>query len=253
MKNLLAAFLVAGLGTTAPAQGLVNFLNTSATLISSSGTAIQGPPGTYYFALLTAPVGTTDPALFTFSGAYGTNQATAGRFTGGVNVPIPGWYPGTTRAFMVAGWSASKGHDWNSNWVIGFGHEWYDGALGFSAISEGAAGGFDGTNNLPNLNVMLGSHGITSGFSVNLCCLGGWSGFTRQPTNQSVVLGGTAVFQATAIACPLPYYQWYFNGVPIAGAASNYYLITNVQPQHAGNYFAVLSNRWWGGWAWNLH
>jgi len=131
MKKIIVAVLLAGCSTSVFSQGLVNFFNNATTLISSSGTAIQGSPGTYYFALLTAPVGTTDPALFTFSGAYGTNQATAGRFTGGVNVPIPGWYPGTTRAFMVAGWSASKGHDWNSNWVIGFGHEWYVGALGF--------------------------------------------------------------------------------------------------------------------------
>jgi hypothetical protein len=63
------------------------------------------------------------------------------------------------------------------------------------------------------------------------------------PANQSVLVGGTAVFSVT-VASSLPYtIQWYLFGVPIAGATGLSYTITNAQlAQSNGVYYAVATN-----------
>ena len=77
-------------------------------------------------------------------------------------------------------------------------------------------------------------------------CLGPYFvGFT-EPTNQAVVVGATATFYVEANSCPYPYYQWYFNGVGIPGAAGSSLQISNAQPTNAGTYSVVLSNQCWG-------
>jgi hypothetical protein len=102
-----------------------------------------------------------------------------------------------------------------------------------------------------------GTHG---GISVQVMgCLGPYFvQITPQPTNQTVVLGGTAIFYAGARACPPPQYQWYFNGVSIPGAndctvtggygsiSYSALQIANAQMTNAGIYYAVLSNPSWG-------
>jgi hypothetical protein len=77
-------------------------------------------------------------------------------------------------------------------------------------------------------------------------CLGPYFvGFT-EPSNQTVVVGATATFYVEAISCPEPYYQWYFNGVGIPGAAGSSLQISNAQLTNAGTYSVVLSNQCWG-------
>jgi hypothetical protein len=76
---------------------------------------MSGPGGSFYFGLLIG-----DPNLnnFTFTGIYGTNTGVNGLFSGGT-AAVPGWLPGTTTNFMIAGWDASMGHDYNSSWATG--------------------------------------------------------------------------------------------------------------------------------------
>jgi uncharacterized repeat protein (TIGR02543 family) len=64
---------------------------------------------------------------------------------------------------------------------------------------------------------------------------------TSQPTNQTVVAGGTANFSVGASGTGLSY-QWRFNGSNIAGATASSYSIPNAQPANAGNYAVVVSN-----------
>jgi hypothetical protein len=102
------------------AQGIVVFVNTPATLVSADpvgqGALIAGPPGSYYFGLLTAAPGTTNPTRFLFTGVYATNSALAGRIGPASYVPtVPGWATGVTMSFLVAG----LGHDWNQQWING--------------------------------------------------------------------------------------------------------------------------------------
>jgi hypothetical protein len=66
-----------------------------------------------------------------------------------------------------------------------------------------------------------------------------------QPTNQTVSVGGTAIFSVTATGSPAiaPHYRWYGPGSNIiVGAISPTLVLTNVQPTNAGTYFVVVSN-----------
>ena len=168
MKTALIIVWVIFTTAAAFAQGIINFANNPGTLISIGiwPPPVIGPPslGSYYFALLTAAPGTKDPRQFTFSGLYATNTATAGRFSGGYDIEAPGWAAGTIKSFMVAGWSASLGQNWNQEWLAGN----FDkiGFFGLSGIGTDAAGGFFGNWPLPPMNVFGGALGIPSGFSL---------------------------------------------------------------------------------------
>lgn len=179
MMKWIALALVSGFGWTAAlGQGIVKFGNTPTTLVSEYfGTPpaelTSGPPGSFYFGLMTAPAGVTDLSAFQFSGLYATNTAVPGRFQGGPNtgVTVPGWAAGTTRNFLVVGWGAEGGHTFpQGQWDF-----FYGGGpgvpsvmrFGISGIGTGMAGGTDPLGNpLPPL-VMFGSPpAINTGFLV---------------------------------------------------------------------------------------
>jgi len=187
MKKLAAILCLSALSSGAFAQGLVNFFNNTTTLVSSgtstsTATAISGSPGAYYFALLTSPVGAN---TFTFSGAYGTNQAVAGRFFGGASVQISGWAAGTARDFEVAGWSADLGATFNPAWLTTAPST---GFFGVSSLGTGQAGGSTATGTLPNLNIFGGQTGIQSGFALT----GG--GIVPEPSSMALAgLGAAAL------------------------------------------------------------
>jgi hypothetical protein len=65
---------------------------------------------------------------------------------------------------------------------------------------------------------------------------------TTQPTNQTVVVGGTASFSVTASGTPPLGYQWSFDGTNIVGATNTTLTLTNVQLVQAGNYAMVVTN-----------
>jgi len=170
MKKLVLTLSLAVLTSGAFGQGLINFINSSATLITVDGVSAVAPGGTYRFAVFTAPVGTVNPALFTLAGGgiYATNQATAGRIFGGNGIAVTGWAPGSTQAFLIRGWSASTGATWAEVSQYYVGGAWVGpGYFGQSSIAPGGvAGGFYGTGNLPNLNLFGGTQGLTTGFNL---------------------------------------------------------------------------------------
>jgi hypothetical protein len=168
MRKRTLSVLLSLIFSSAGAQGLVNFFNNSATLFSArpdSPARPGGSQGLYYFALLTAPEGTTDPNQFSFSGLYATNQTAWGRFFGGNAIAVPGWLPGTSRSYLVAGWTPNLGHDWNPSWLDSVFIN-ATGFFGFSSIGSGVAGGFNGTGPIPPLNLFGGATGIQSGFEL---------------------------------------------------------------------------------------
>ena len=143
------------------AQGLINFFNNASTLVSVEPPGVLPQwPGTFYFALLTAP---TNSTTFTFANVYGTNQTPAGRFTGGANIAVTGWAAGATMQFEVVGWSSDLGTTFNPAWLTTYPAS---GFFGISGIGTGQAGGFNGVGTLPNLNIFGGTTGIQSGFSL---------------------------------------------------------------------------------------
>lgn len=188
MKRLVAVFCLGAWLTCAFAQGLIDFVNTPTTLVS------QGPagpiglggnlPDSFYFALLTSPVGARS---FTFAGIYGTNTIGVGRFSGGFGVAVDGWLAGTARDFEVVGWSASEGAPFNPAWLSGNIMSFRDpfGFFGVSSIGTGLAGGFPGSGQvpLPPLLIFGRGTGIQTGFnllpvaSVPEPCAAGLAGF----------------------------------------------------------------------------
>jgi hypothetical protein len=176
MKKLAAILCLTALTTGAFGQGLVKFANSSTSLVSFNGAVMpaSATPG-YYFALLSAPLGTTDPTLFAFAGVYATNSTSAaGRLQGGSLLGVTTdstWAPATTRAFLVAGWSADNGNVWNPNWMhagtIGGVAGTPGGYFGFSSIAEGRAGGTDPVTqqNYPALALFSGTT-IAAGFNL---------------------------------------------------------------------------------------
>ena len=65
---------------------------------------------------------------------------------------------------------------------------------------------------------------------------------TSQPTNQTVVVGGTATFTVMAGGTLPLSYQWNFNGTNISGATNTLLTLTNVQSSQAGNYAVLVTN-----------
>jgi hypothetical protein len=65
---------------------------------------------------------------------------------------------------------------------------------------------------------------------------------TTQPTNQTVVVGGTASFSVTASGTSPLSYQWSFNTTNIVGATNSLLVLTNVQLSQAGNYAVLVTN-----------
>jgi len=159
--TVLSVFLA-----TAPtfAQGLVNFFNTPTTLVSVNyEVIITGVPQSYYFGLLTSPVGAN---TFTFSGIYGTNTGVAGLFSGGTGVVVDGWAPGAARDFQVVGWGYIMGHDYDPAWINGPWHVGQTIDFGVSEIGTGVAGGVTSSGTLASLDIFGGATGIQGGFNI---------------------------------------------------------------------------------------
>jgi hypothetical protein len=62
------------------------------------------------------------------------------------------------------------------------------------------------------------------------------------PTNRSVIIGQTVGFTVGVSGSAPFFFQWNFNGVPLAGATSSNLVFTNVQPSRAGTYSVLVSN-----------
>ena len=65
---------------------------------------------------------------------------------------------------------------------------------------------------------------------------------TTQPTNQTILAGGTASFSVAASGTAPLSYQWQFGGTNILNATNALLTLTNVQLSQAGNYSVVVSN-----------
>jgi hypothetical protein len=169
MKIIFITLLLAISASMTLAQGLVIFANSPTTLVSAGSVGqsapISGPPGSYYFGLLFAHQGTTDPGQFTFTGVYATNRGSstlAGLLDGGEPM-VTGWAPGTSMSFLVAGWSANLGHDWKDQWLNS--NFAASGLFSLSPIATGVAGGPLG--GVPAAPIPLFGGTFIPGFNLN--------------------------------------------------------------------------------------
>lgn len=164
MKKILITIGLAALISSSHAQGLLNFVNSAATVItlSSNSTLIgttPATPGGFRYELFRAAPGTTDTNLFIGSGLIATNTS-AGRFVAGNGLALPGVPLGGTAAIMIRGWSSNLGSNFaaalaNVN-VLG-------GYIGQSAIALNfLLGGDGGAGNVPTSPVFGGASGIVA-------------------------------------------------------------------------------------------
>ena len=63
-----------------------------------------------------------------------------------------------------------------------------------------------------------------------------------QPQGRTVIVGASVLFSVMASGVPAPTYQWFSNGIAIAGATSATLTLSNVQTTNAGSYTVVVSN-----------
>jgi alpha-tubulin suppressor-like RCC1 family protein len=63
-----------------------------------------------------------------------------------------------------------------------------------------------------------------------------------QPAVRSGFLDGTAVFNLQGPGTTRDAYQWHFNGTQLAGATGPFLLLTNLQPEEAGDYTVAAAN-----------
>ncbi|HWN94819.1 MAG TPA: lamin tail domain-containing protein, partial [Methylomirabilota bacterium] len=62
------------------------------------------------------------------------------------------------------------------------------------------------------------------------------------PTNQTVIVGQTVTLAGSVAGSPPMLLQWYFNGLPLAGANSASLIFSDVQPSRSGTYSLFASN-----------
>jgi hypothetical protein len=65
---------------------------------------------------------------------------------------------------------------------------------------------------------------------------------TAQPASQSAEVGDDVYFIGGGIGMPTPGFQWYFNGLPVAGATNSTLELDNVQSNNVGTYFVSVTN-----------
>src|ERR1035437_3998385 len=65
---------------------------------------------------------------------------------------------------------------------------------------------------------------------------------TAQPTNQTVLNGGTAVFTVTVSSVTTVSYQWFHNGSSIKNATSSVLTLNNIGSWDAGSYSVKVKN-----------
>jgi hypothetical protein len=261
MKKLMT-FLAIVVCPIAPmsvvAQGLINWNNTSTTLISVNGSPMPvpvSPETTFYFALFVAPLGTPAPAQgvpsitdpnWQIVVAYAENAAPAGVLRMPPYCPpgpaiVSGKAAGTSVNFIVRGWQKPGGLHWDpySGYVVYYGVS----ALGTAVLGGGP---------FPIPEAFGTGAGQIGGFDISRWCMScDPPYFLAYPSNVVVALGGSVTFRTQA-SNPWPPqtghpsdwlgYQWRKQGSYISGATSPELTLSNVTLSDAGNYDVVASN-----------
>ncbi|KAM9367931.1 mucosa-associated lymphoid tissue lymphoma translocation protein 1 [Phaethornis superciliosus] len=80
------------------------------------------------------------------------------------------------------------------------------------------------------------SHGSLINFSENKLriCI--------QPQPKNLTVGDALVLECGAVGNPIPNYQWFRNGLPLANGSKNVYMVTYVDVEHQGTYWCHVFN-----------
>ena len=277
MKKAFTLLVLLVTPTMACAQGTVVFANNDSEPVKQwtslmDNTLIPAPVGGGQVMLFTATNGTPLNPLFTVCPGDGYTYASnntlasflaanpgwwivaqvgftlpaAGSFDGGTVVLQSSIAGGATAEYFIIGWTGP---------YTTFDAAWAAGTMGANVMFGSSPMLTTRTGDLtrtPPVPAVPLSDSFT-GMTLSPLTLDPMFGLTAGPTNQEVVVGGTATFSVGIAACPAPsYYQWYFNGVSVPGANTSSFQISNAQLTNAGTYCVVLSNAAWA-FAWGGH
>ncbi|XP_056369879.1 mucosa-associated lymphoid tissue lymphoma translocation protein 1 isoform X2 [Oenanthe melanoleuca] len=79
-------------------------------------------------------------------------------------------------------------------------------------------------------------HGRLMGLPENKLCI------CNQPQPQTLTVGDALVLECGAVGNPIPNYQWFRNGFPLANGSKNVYTVTYVDVGHQGTYWCHVFN-----------
>ncbi|NXM87326.1 MALT1 protein, partial [Oenanthe oenanthe] len=79
-------------------------------------------------------------------------------------------------------------------------------------------------------------HGLLMGLPENKLCI------CNQPQPQTLTVGDALVLECGAVGNPIPNYQWFRNGFPLANGSKNVYTVTYVDVGHQGTYWCHVFN-----------
>ncbi|XP_021235803.1 mucosa-associated lymphoid tissue lymphoma translocation protein 1 isoform X1 [Numida meleagris] len=63
-----------------------------------------------------------------------------------------------------------------------------------------------------------------------------------QPQPQNLTVGDALVLECGAVGNPIPQYQWFRNGFPLANGSKNVYMVSCVDMEHGGTYWCHVFN-----------
>ncbi|XP_053909344.1 mucosa-associated lymphoid tissue lymphoma translocation protein 1 isoform X4 [Cuculus canorus] len=63
-----------------------------------------------------------------------------------------------------------------------------------------------------------------------------------QPQPQNLTMGDALVLECGAVGNPIPQYQWFRNGFPLADGSRNIYMVSHVDVEHQGTYWCHVFN-----------
>jgi hypothetical protein len=174
MKKLLTIIALAGVATLTHAQGIINWQNSTATLISAGGSSTPNVAGQFIYAVFIAPSSTVTTSnqpsaildsAFQSAVAYNTNAAAAGRLNTRNGLDV-GFAPGTTVDVIIRGWSVNAGRTWAEALAY-----WNNGAPATDMYIGGSLIANDfvlGGGAIPVNNVMGVTPNVVGGFNMGL-------------------------------------------------------------------------------------
>ena len=112
------------------------------------------------------------------------------------------------------------------------------------------AGDVSGTNNITFTNTPIatdladvwGMSRLVSFQDGSIIILSTPPSIVTQPASQTNLIFTSPSLQVVASGSVPLFYQWFFNGAPLAGATSSVLVLNTVTPAKAGNYYVVVTN-----------
>ncbi|NXY48185.1 MALT1 protein, partial [Ceuthmochares aereus] len=80
------------------------------------------------------------------------------------------------------------------------------------------------------------SHGDLMGLPEKKLCI------CIQPQPQNLTMGEALVLECGAVGNPIPQYQWFRDGFPLANGSKNVYMVSHVDVEHQGTYWCHVFN-----------